>query len=138
VGTSIDADMAAGVHAVIAAYAQALDTDRPDDVAELFCPDGVAEIAGVSTFEGRAAIRAGFAAFTPSRPQLHLVANTVITAPIAPTADSADSATATSDLAFFRRGKAGWTVELVGRYQDTLHLVAGVWRFHHRVTTFRP
>jgi uncharacterized protein (TIGR02246 family) len=128
---SIDATVSAGVHATIAAYAQALDTGAPETVADLFCPDGVSEIAGAGTFTGREAIRKGYAAFTPSRPQLHLVSNTVITG------CTADSATAISDLAFFQRGEAGWTVQLVGRYDDTLHLVDGQWRFHHRVTTFR-
>jgi uncharacterized protein (TIGR02246 family) len=119
------------VYNAIAAYAHALDAGRPDDVAALFCPDGVAEIAGRATFVGREAIAAGYAAWEPTAPQLHLVTNTVIT----PTA--VDYATATSDLAFFRCDQTGWVLQLVGRYEDLLHLADGVWRFHHRVTTFR-
>jgi ketosteroid isomerase-like protein len=131
VRTSIDAGVAAGVHAAVAGYAHALDAGRPGDVADLFCPDGVAEIAGSGTFAGRDAIRAGYAMWAPGTPQLHLVANTVVTG------STGDRATATSDLAFFRRGAAGWALHLVGRYEDTLHLTGGRWLFHHRRTTFR-
>jgi hypothetical protein len=63
----------------IAAYAQALDAGRVDDLVALFTPDGLSEIAGVGTFEGRDALRAAYAGFAPKRPQLHLVSNTVIT-----------------------------------------------------------
>ena len=97
----IDASLSAGVHAAVAAYATLLDGDTPGDVADLFCPDGVVEIVGIATFEGRDAIRAGYAGWAPVRPQLHLVGNTVITA------STADSAGATSDLAFFQRGERG-------------------------------
>lgn len=76
---STGASVAANVHAAIAAYAQALDAGRVDDLTDLFWPDGVAEIAGVGTYEGQEAIREGYAAFAPTRPQLHLTANTVVT-----------------------------------------------------------
>lgn len=127
-----EASVTAGVHAAIAAYAHALDAGRNDDVAELFTPDGVAEIAGMATFEGRDAIREGFAAFAPTQPQLHMVANTVVTS------YTADEATAVSNLAFFQRGESGWAVQLVGRYDDTLRRQDGAWRFQRRVTTFLP
>ncbi|QJT05310.1 nuclear transport factor 2 family protein [Streptomyces asoensis] len=127
-----EASVAAGVHSAIAAYAQALDAGRTDDLAELFVPDGVAEIAGMATFEGQDAIREGFAGFAPAEPQLHLVANTVLTS------YTEDEATAVSDLAFFQRGESGWAVQLVGRYDDTLRRHDGVWKFSRRVTTFRP
>ncbi|AXG81447.1 nuclear transport factor 2 family protein [Streptomyces paludis] len=130
--TFADASATAQVEAAIAAYAQALDADRVDDVARLFWPDGVAEIAGVGTFEGHDAIRAGYAGFAPARPQLHLVGNTVVTAV------SEDEATAVSNLAFFQRGESGWGVQLVGRYDDVLRRRDGEWRFQRRVTTFLP
>ncbi|MET8169028.1 nuclear transport factor 2 family protein (plasmid) [Streptomyces sp. NBC_00080] len=132
--TSADAgaSVAAGVEAAVAAYAQALDAGRNDDIAELFVPDGVAEIAGVATFEGRDAIREGYAAFAPTQPQLHLTANTVVTS------FTGDEATAVSNLAFLQRGESGWAVQLVGRYDDTLRRVDGTWRFSRRVTTFLP
>jgi uncharacterized protein (TIGR02246 family) len=128
----VEPSIDAAVRAAVAAYAQALDDGRPDDIAELFCPDGVAEITGTATLEGRAAIRAGYAAWAPVKPQLHLVANTVIAAP------AGDTVAATSDVVFFQYGAQGWAPRLVGRYADTLHLDGGVWRFHRRVTTFRP
>ncbi|MFF7593563.1 nuclear transport factor 2 family protein [Streptomyces mirabilis] len=127
---STEASVAANVHAAIAAYAQALDAGRVDDLTDLFWPDGVAEIAGVGTYEGQEAIREGYAAFAPTRPQLHLTANTVVTS------WTEDEATAVSNLAFFQRGDAGWAVQLVGRYDDTLSRRDGAWRFQRRVTTF--
>lgn len=128
--TSTEASVAAGVQAAVAAYAQALDSGRIGDLVELFCPDGVAEIAGHGVFAGHDAIRETFSGFVPKRPQLHLVANTVVTS------SSADRATATSNLAFFDRGESGWAIRLVGRYDDTLCRQDGVWRFHRRITTF--
>ena len=127
-----EASVTACVLTAIAAYAQALDTGRNADLAELFVPDGVAEIAGIATFEGRDAIREGFAAFAPTQPQLHLVANTVVTS------YTEEEATAVSDLAFFQRGESGWAVQLVGRYDDTLRHHDGAWKFQRRVTTFLP
>jgi uncharacterized protein (TIGR02246 family) len=124
------AEVSAGVQAAVAAYAHALDAGRIEEVVELFCPDGVAEIAGQGLFEGREAIRAAYAGFVPSRPQLHLTGNTVVTS------WSDGEATAVSNLAFLSRGEPGWAVRLVGRYDDTLHRHDGGWRFHRRVTTF--
>ena len=125
-----EADVRAGVQAAIAGYAQALDAGRVDDLVELFTPDGVSEIAGTGTFEGREAIRAAYGGFLPKRPQLHLVSNTVITS------WTDDEATAISDLAFFVRGSSGWAVRIIGRYHDTLRHHDGAWRFQRRVTTF--
>jgi ketosteroid isomerase-like protein len=130
--TSADASVSAGVQATIAAYAHALDAGRTDDLVELFCPDGVAEIVGSGTFEGHEAIRAAYAGWAPKRPQLHLVANTLITS------SSEDEATAASSVVLLHRGESGWAVRLVGRYDDTLHRHDGVWRFRRRVTTLVP
>lgn len=130
--TAIEASVAAGVHAAIAAYSHALDAGKTEDIVELFLPDGVAEIAGQGTFEGHDGIRAGYANFVPQQPQLHLVANTVITS------HTEDEATAVSNLAFFGRGESGWAVQLVGRYDDTLRRQDGAWLFQKRVTTFLP
>jgi hypothetical protein len=128
--TITEESVAAGAQAAIAAYAHALDAGRTDEIVELFWPDGVAEIAGMGVFEGHDAIREGYAAFVPAQPQLHLVANTVITS------WTEYEATAISNLAFFQRGEAGWAVQLVGRYDDTLHRRKNVWKFQRRVTTF--
>lgn len=130
--TTTESSVAAGVRDAIAAYAHALDAGRTDDLVALFCPDGVSDIAGVGVFEGRDALRAGYAGFAPTRPQLHLVSNTVVTS------WTEDEATAVSDLAFFRRGESGWAVRAIGRYDDTLRLHNGAWRFQRRVTTFIP
>lgn len=128
----LEPSVSAGVHAAIAAYAQALDAGRVDDLVELFTPDGVSEIAGMATFKGHDALRAGYTGFVPQQPQLHLAGNTVITS------WTADEATAVSDLAFFQRGESGWAVQLVGRYDDTLRLYKGSWRFQRRITTLLP
>ncbi|MET9087656.1 nuclear transport factor 2 family protein, partial [Streptomyces sp. NPDC004237] len=82
----------AGVQSVIAAYAHAIDAGDAGTVADLFTEDGVSEIAGQGTFEGRAAIRAAYGAFKPQAPQLHLVGNTVLTSP------PGEEVTATSNL----------------------------------------
>jgi uncharacterized protein (TIGR02246 family) len=128
--TPIEVSALHGAQQAIASYAQLLDTGRAEEVADLFTPDGVAEITGMATFAGREAIRAGYAGFTVQSPQLHLVTNTVLTSV------TEDEATAVSNLAFFHRGKDGWTVELAGRYDDTLRLHEGVWKFARRVTSF--
>uniref|UniRef100_A0AAU3H6W1 Nuclear transport factor 2 family protein n=1 Tax=Streptomyces sp. NBC_01401 TaxID=2903854 RepID=A0AAU3H6W1_9ACTN len=130
--TSAQASATAHVQAAVAAYAHALDADRVDDLVELFWPDAVAEITGVGTFEGHDAIRAGYAGFSPTQPQLHLVGNTVVTSA------TDDEATAVSNLAFFQRDASGWAVRLVGRYDDVLRRRDGEWRFQRRVTTFLP
>jgi hypothetical protein len=96
----------------------------------LFTPDGVSDIAGVGTFEGRDALRTAYTGFVPTRPQLHLVSNTVITS------WTDDEATAISDLAFFQRGSSGWAVRIVGHYNDIFRHHDGAWRFQRRVTTF--
>jgi len=121
-----------GVRAALAAYTQALDDGRTDDVVATFCPDGVCEIPGLGTHAGHDALRAAYGAWKPRRPQRHLVLNTLVT-------DwSADEATATSDVIFILLGKAGWDIQLVGRYEDVLHRDRddGTWRFHRRQAVF--
>jgi hypothetical protein len=124
------ADVAEGVRATIAAYAQALDEGRTDDVVATFTPDGVAEIQGFGTFNGHDELRAAYGKWKPRRPQRHLVLNTVVT-------DwSHDRASATSDVIFILLGDGGWSIQLVARYDDTLHNGAGTWRFHRRTARF--
>ena len=125
------AEVAEGIRATIAAYTQALDDGRTDDVVATFCPDGGCDIPGLGTFEGRDALRAAYAKWEPKRPQRHLVVNTLVTA------WNDDEATAVSDVVFLLLGDAGWSVQLVGRYRDTLHSDDdGKWRFHHRAAVF--
>jgi len=128
--TQTFADVAEGVRATIAAYTQALDDGRTDDVVATFCPDGGCDIPGLGTYDGHDALRAAYAQWTPRRPQRHLVLNTLVTE------WSDDEATAISDVVFLLLGDAGWAIQLVGRYEDTLHRDGGSWRFHRRTASF--
>jgi hypothetical protein len=126
------ADVVAGVSATIAAYTQALDDGRADDVVATFCPDGGCDIPGLGSYQGREALRAAYARWTPRQPQRHLVVNTLVT-------EWGDrDAKATSDVVFLLKEDTGWSVRLVGRYHDTLHRDGGIWRFHHRAAEFVP
>jgi hypothetical protein len=119
-----------GVRAAIAAYTQALDDGRTDDVVATFCPDGGCDIPGMGTHEGHDALREAYAGWKPRRPQRHLVVNTLVT-------DWNDhEASAVSDVVFIMQGDAGWAIQTVGRYTDTLHCVDGTWRFHRRTAAF--
>ena len=129
-GTYSYADVDAGVRAAIAAYTQALDDGRTDDVVATFCPDGSCDMPGLGTPEGTDALRAAYEKVKPRVPQRHVVSNTLIT-------DwDDDEASATSDVVFLLRGDDGWTVQLVGRYHDVLHREGGAWRFHRRIVRF--
>src|SRR5262245_64431884 len=117
------ADVTAGVVAAIAAYAQALDDGRVEDVVATFCSDGSCDIPGLGAHEGRDALRAAHEKAKPRVPQRHVVVNTLVT-------DwDEHNATATSDLIFLLKGDAGWAVRLVGRYHDRLRNDDGTWRF---------
>jgi hypothetical protein len=124
------ADVVEGVRATIAAYTQALDDGRTDDVVATFCPDGVCDIPGMGTHTGHDALRAAYDGWKPKRPQRHLVVNTLVT-------DwNGHEASAISDVIFLLLGKDGWRVQVVGRYRDTLHCDGGTWRFHRRAAEF--
>jgi hypothetical protein len=125
-----DAQVAEGVRTTIAAYAQALDDGRTDDVVATFCPDGSCEIPGMGTHRGHEALHQAYSRWKPQRPQRHLVFNTVVTK------GNNGEATAISDVIFVLLEGSGWTIKLVGRYHDLLHLEDGTWRFHHRAATF--
>ena len=124
------ADAVEGIRATIAAYTHALDDGRTDDVVATFCADGAVDLPGMGTHEGREALHAAYTKWRPRRPQRHLVVNTLVT-------DWNDrEATAVSDVIFLLQGDAGWAVQVVGRYHDTLHCDAGIWRFHRRTAEF--
>jgi ketosteroid isomerase-like protein len=126
------ADVVEGVRATIAAYAQALDDGRTDDVVATFTPNGVSEIPGMGPLRGHDALRDAYSKWTPRRPQRHLVLNTHVT-------DWNDrEATAISDVVFILQGDSGWAIQLVGRYHDVLHHDEGTWRFRHRAAAFEP
>jgi hypothetical protein len=124
------ADAAEGIRAAIAAYTQALDDGRTDDVVATFCPDGLCDIPGLGRHQGHAALRKAYAQWQPTRPQRHLVLNTLVTH------WDEGEARATSDFVFLLKGDPGWAVRLVGRYHDVLHRAGGVWRFHSRSAEF--
>ncbi len=124
------ADVAEGVRAALAAYTQALDDGRTADVVATFCAGGSCDIPGLGAHQGHDALRAAYDAVKPRVPQRHLVLNTLVS-------DWSESeATAVSDVVFLLGGESGWSVLLVGRYQDRLHNDHGIWRFHHRAATF--
>ena len=126
------ADVVEGVRAALAAYTQALDDGRTDDVVATFCADGACDIPGLGTHEGRDALRAAYAKLTPRRAQRHLVLNTHVT-------DwNEREATAVSDVVFLLLVESAWQIQLVGRYRDVLHLDGTTWRFHRREATFVP
>ncbi len=126
------ADVAEGVRQALAAYAQALDDGRTDDVVATFCTDGSIDIPGMGAHEGREALQAAYARWSPRRPQRHLVLNTHLTA------WDEHEASATSDLVFLLHGEAGWVVQVVGRYHDVLRREGDSWRFHRRVAELSP
>ena len=109
------AEVVEGVRAALAAYTQALDDGRTDDVGA----EG-----------GHDALRQAYGGWKPERPQRHLVLNTLVT-------DWNDhQAQAISDVIFILKGESRWAIQLVGRYHDTLHRRDGTWRFHRREAEF--
>ena len=123
-------EIAEGVKRTIAAYTQALDDGRTEDVVATFCPDGSVDIPGLGSHQGSDALRKAYDGVAPRRSQRHLVLNTLLT-------DwNEHEVTAISDVVFLFRGEGGWSVQLVGRYTDTLHYAEGGWLFHHRVAEF--
>lgn len=124
------ADVVAGVGATIAAYTQALDDGRTDDVVATFCVDGGCDIPGLGTAQGHDELRAAYDAVRPQVPQRHLVLNTHVGE------WDQEQASASSDVVFLIRGERGWSVFLVGRYRDQLRNEDGVWRFSRRSAEF--
>jgi SnoaL-like domain len=124
------AEVVEGIRATIAAYTHALDDGRTDDIVATFCADGGCEIPGMGTHVGHDALHAAYSKWKPRRPQRHLVVNTLVTE------YNDHEATAVSDVIFLLQGEAGWAIQIVGRYHDTLHQADGTWRFHRRVATF--
>ena len=125
------AEVVEGIRATLAAYTLALDDGRTDDVVATYCPDGVCEIPGMGTHEGRDALRRAYSQWKPTTPQRHLVVNTLVTS------WSDDEAGSISDVVFLLKRQDGWAIQVVGRYEDTLHRHDdGRWRFHRRAATF--
>ena len=128
-GTTL-ADVTAGVANTLAAYTQALDDGRTDDLVATFCPDGSCDMPGLGQHEGHEALRLAYAQVVPRQPQRHLIFNTLVT-------DwSEREAHATSDVVLLLKGEAGWAIGVVGRYTDVLHHDGAAWRFHSRTAEF--
>jgi hypothetical protein len=126
-------DVDAGVRAAIAAYTQALDDGRTDDVVATFCADGAVDIPGLGVHAGTEELRAAYARVVPRLPQRHLVLNTLLTS------WSESTAEATSDVVFLLLRDGAWSTLLVGRYEDVLcREDDGAWRFVRRTATFLP
>jgi ketosteroid isomerase-like protein len=127
--TTTYADVVEGVRATIATYTHALDDGRTEDVVATYCPDGVFDMPGTGTFEGHDALRATYDAWKPRVPQRHLVVNTLVT-------DwSSEEASAISDVVFILKGDAGWSVQFVARYHDSLRHQDGTWKFRRRTVS---
>ncbi len=120
------AEVVEGIRATIARYTQALDDGRTDDIVATYCADGVFDMPGMGTFEGHGALREAYAGWQPTRPQRHLVLNTVVT-----DWDEHEARTV-SDVVFILQGSSGWSIQFVARYHDTLHREHAGWRFHRR------
>jgi hypothetical protein len=97
--------------------------------------DAAVELAktwpGTGPIEGHDALLATFRGWAPSRPQVHLVSNTVLTS------WTEQDAVAASDVVFVQRGESGWAVQVVAHYQDTFRCEDGAWRLRHRSTTYQ-
>jgi ketosteroid isomerase-like protein len=129
-GPSAPGDTVEGVRAAIAAYCHALDDGRVDDLVALFTADGTSALPGMEPVTGTEALRALYLTVTPQGPQRHLVLNTLVSA------ERDGEVEAVSDLVFLRSGEGGWSVALVGRYQDVLRGEGGSWRFARRTLSF--
>jgi hypothetical protein len=124
------ADISEGVRRTLAAYVQALDDGRTDDVVATFCADGAIDMGQLGGYAGHEELRLAYGRWVPRVPQRHLVLNTHITE------WDDDEVRATSDVVFLLKLAEGWKVQLVGRYHDVLHHEHGAWRFHHRRAEF--
>src|SRR5262245_13569754 len=123
------ADAVARIRDTIAAYAQAVDDGRVEDVVATFLPDGTASFPGSEVLRGHDAIRATYGKM-PAGMGRHVVLNTCVT-----DFDGA-SATVTSDLLFLVKREKDWTVKMVGRYTDRLRASGEAWLFASRELVF--
>ncbi|MCD4533659.1 nuclear transport factor 2 family protein [Nocardioides sp. cx-169] len=119
-------DVAGAVRNAIGAHTQAQDAGDAERIASLYLPDAVLALPGSEPLVGLEALRQAFLGWAPTAPQKHLVGNTVVTQV------SDDEAHAVSDVVFFQRGESGWSVQVTGRYEDTLRRTADGWRFGRR------
>jgi SnoaL-like domain len=76
VATASYAATAAGVRAVIAAYAQAVDDGRHGNIAAMFCEDGPIDLPAAGVVAGREALYALFHGGHPPWLSRHVVTST--------------------------------------------------------------
>ncbi len=120
-------EVSEGIRQTIAAYTQALDDGRTDDVLATYTDDGVFDMPGVGVFSGLDQLRTTYDSWKPRRPQRHMIMNTLVTS-----WSDADAASV-SDVVFVVKGKDdAWSVQFVARYEDTFRLVDGRWLFSRR------
>ena len=117
-----------GVRATIAAYAQALDDGRTDDVVATFCPDGVCDIPGMGTHEGDAlrGLAQVEAAAAPAPPRRQHAPHGL--------ERRRGQRDQRRDLRL--AGRVGLDDPAGRPIPDTLHHDDGTWRFHHRAAEF--
>jgi hypothetical protein len=124
------AQVADGIRAAQATYAQALDGGRVDEIPNVFTEDGTTDIEGVGVYEGRDAIREAYSNWAPRVPQRHMISNMLVTE------WSDTTAKATTDVAMLVLGENGWQIAIVAKYYDTLRNENGTWRFTDRTTRY--
>jgi hypothetical protein len=117
------------VRDTIAAYTQALDDGRVDDVVATFTADGGIDIPGMGAHTGSDALRLAYRSFQAPAPLKHLVVNTLVR-------EEGDEATASSDVVVLAKSDKGWRVQIVGRCHDALRREGGTWRFTSRRAEF--
>lgn len=123
-------DPNAAARNLLGAHVQAQDAGRAADVAALYLQDAVLQMPGADPFAGRDAIRAAYEGWSSNRPQKHLVGNTTVRQV------SETELAVVSDVVYFQRGDDGWSVMVVGQYDDTLRLHDGRWHFALRAVQF--
>lgn len=120
------------IQQLLARYGQFVDDRRFEDIATLFCADGVWE-AGPMRFAGHAEIIAGFEQIEPPEPGMvkHLTFTPVIEG-------SGDEARSWADAIALTVGQPGEPCPVVaaGRYHDVLRREGGQWRFARRVFVY--
>ena len=120
----------AGVYTTIAAHSQHQDAGNTDAIMALYTPDAVLEVPGMGVFEGADAIRACWDKWKPQGLQRHMPVNVVIT-------DWDDEqARATTDVVYIAQGDAGWSIQIVARYQDVFRPVDGRWLLSRRADEY--
>ena len=103
-------------------YTRPSTTGGPTTSSPRSALDGVCDIPGMGTHESHDALREALRGLDPRRPQRHLVLNTL---------DHLEQRRGRGGermRSSSREGEGPGSIQLVGRYQDTLHRDGGTWR----------